>query len=204
MQTVKAPPKISFSPLLRRYTLEEFWDLPEPVDGSHYELIAGILFTVPPPPYSHGDLDARLNRQIIEFLFTTSIVGHVYHPQAAIYREATWGTCLTPDMMYVSDELREQMGKLRPTADIVFEYTSANSSIYDTTTKADTYLALDVRELWLINSDERTIEVRHKISTEETPPAWEATIFLKGGVAKSRVLSGWEVSLEELFAGLDE
>jgi len=28
-----------FSPLLRRYTLEEFWALPDPEDRFHYDLI---------------------------------------------------------------------------------------------------------------------------------------------------------------------
>lgn len=33
-------PIVSTSPLVRRYTLEEFFDLPAPPDGSYYELIA--------------------------------------------------------------------------------------------------------------------------------------------------------------------
>ena len=40
---------INFSPLIRRYTLEEFWELPEREDHAHYNLIAGYLFIVPPP-----------------------------------------------------------------------------------------------------------------------------------------------------------
>src|SRR6266571_1483878 len=50
MQVLETPTTnvISFSPLLRRYTLEEFWDLPEPEDRAHYELIGGYLFMVPP------------------------------------------------------------------------------------------------------------------------------------------------------------
>ena len=33
--------EVAFSPLLHRYTLEEFWKLPDPEDRSHYELIEG-------------------------------------------------------------------------------------------------------------------------------------------------------------------
>ena len=53
MQTSEIAPRqtppIIFSPLLRRYTLAELWALPEPPDRSHYELIEGVLHTVPPP-----------------------------------------------------------------------------------------------------------------------------------------------------------
>jgi hypothetical protein len=39
MQTLETfQNKIAFSSLLKRYTLEEFWELPEPTDRSHYEL----------------------------------------------------------------------------------------------------------------------------------------------------------------------
>ena len=189
---------VSFSPLLRRYSLEEFWTLPEPEDRAHYELITGVLFLVPPPGLVHGDLDSCLNLSLIPFIEDSGRLGSVYHPRAAIYIDDTY---LEPGMMYVSNELRALMGKRRPSADIVFEYLSEASSNYDRTTKADTYLALGVRELWLIDSDNWTIEVRHRIM-KESFPAWEIVRYGKGEWAESRVLSGWRVSVDELFAGL--
>ena len=77
MQVLETPAQISFSPLLRRYTLEEFWALPEPEDRSHYELIGGYLFMVPPPDPPHGSIDARLNKALIKFLLTHEIEGDV-------------------------------------------------------------------------------------------------------------------------------
>jgi Uma2 family endonuclease len=195
---VAAPP-VEFSPLLRHYTLEEFWALPEPDDRSHYELIGGYLFMVPPPDPPHGSLDARLNRSLVMFLALKNIAGEVHHPREPIYRED--GTYLEPDMMYVSDELRERMGQRRTSADIVFEYLSRSNVVYDRTTKADTYLALGVRELWLIDSVTVTIEVRHA-TVRQGKYAWEAKRYAKGEWAESRVLEGWRVSVDELFAGL--
>ena len=103
---------------------------------------------VPPPDYPHGDIDARLNRSLIAFMLAHNIAGEVHHP-----REAVWidGTYVEPDMMYVSHELRASMGERRTSADIVFEYLSPSTANYDRTTKADTYLALGVRELLVID-----------------------------------------------------
>ncbi|HYT49771.1 MAG TPA: Uma2 family endonuclease, partial [Pyrinomonadaceae bacterium] len=81
------------------------------------------------------------------------------------------------------------------------EYLSESTRVYNQTTKADTYLALGVRELWLIDSDTRTIDVRQRI-IKENFPAWEIVRYGKGEWAESRVLSGWRVSVDELFAGL--
>ena len=52
--------------------------------------------------------------------------------------------------MNVSEELEAKMGNRWTSADIVFEVLSRSTANYDRTTKADTYLALGVRELWLL------------------------------------------------------
>ena len=201
MQVLETPAQVSFSPLLRRYTLEEFWALPEPEDRSHYELIGGYLFMVPPPDPPHGSIDARLNKALIKFLLRHEIEGDVHHPREPVYRRAEGATYLEPDMMYVSSELRSRMGDKRTSADIVFEYISKSNAIYDRTTKADTYLALGVRELWLVDPEAVTIEVRYA-TLRGDEPAWESARYSTGDEAKSRVLDGWQVSVDELFEGL--
>lgn len=200
MQVLETPTTdaISFSPLLRQYTLEEFWALPDPGDRSHYELIKGCLFMVPPPDFPHGEVDANLKQSLILFLAAHGTPGKVYHPRESIYTDDSY---LEPDMMYVSNELRAKTGEHRTSADIVFEYFSKSSAIYDRTTKADTYLALGVRELWLIDSENAEIEVRYRIERENFP-AWEIVRYGKGESAESRVLEDWRVSVSELFAGL--
>lgn len=201
MQVLQPTIDVSFSPLLRRYTLEEFWALPEPGDRSHYDLIEGVLFMVPPPADPHDDIDARLTKSLVLFLAHEGIAGDVHHPQAAIYRDVEAGTYLEPDMMYVSPDLKERMGKKRTSADIVFEYSSKSTANYDRTTKADTYLGLGVRELWLIDSENALIEVRHARRKEDRP-FWEVRRYQRGDWAESEVLKGWRVSVDRLFEGL--
>jgi Uma2 family endonuclease len=188
----------AFSPLLRRYTLEEFFALPDPEGRAHYELIGGNLFMCLPPDPPHGDVDAYLNASLAAFLSTHGSPGRIYHPQEAIYVDDTF---IEPDMMYVSDELRAKMGKKRTSADIVFEYLSKSNATYDKTTKADTYLALGVPELWLVDSDTRTVEIKNR-ATVETGSVWESRRFSRGDYATSLVLPGWQVSVDALFAGL--
>jgi Uma2 family endonuclease len=197
MQSLVTAPEVSFSPLSHRYTLEQFWTLPEPGDRSHYELIGGLLFMVPPPEPPHGRIDARLAASLHWHLRSNDVLGEVHHPREAIYIDENAGTYLEPDMMYVSDELRR---RLRSSADIVFEYLSESTAVYNRTTKAHTYLALGVRELWLIDSGKVTIEVRHVIELKGKL-AWETWRYTKGDLAESRVLSGWQVSVDDLFEG---
>jgi Uma2 family endonuclease len=203
MQSIEVAQPAFFSPLIRRYTLQEFWALAEPNDRYHYDLIGGMLFMVPPPAPPHGSIDSRLNRSLFGFLLDSKIEGEVHHPREPIYRTSDSPTCVEPDMMYVSQELVRSMGTKRTSADIVFEYASKSTAIYDRTTKADTYLGLGVRELWIIDSSTKTIEVRHA-TTNQSALVWEVHRYSAGDSAESTVLPGWCVSVDELFEGLTE
>ena len=197
MQALKTD-HVDFS---RRYTLEEFWALPEREDHAYYELIKGYLFMVPPPNPPHGDLTSDLASALFTFLYVNKVDGKVHFPKEPIYRRAEASTYLEPDLMYVSKTLRERMGSKRTSADIVFECLSRSTTVYDRTTKADAYLTLDVRELWLVDPVTMTIEVRHRGEVDETP-VWEIVTYSRGEQAKSRVLAGWEVSVDEVFQDL--
>ena len=197
LETVQT--NIAFSSLLKRYTLEEFRALPEPIDRSHYELIEGDIYIVPPPKNSHYEIIAVLNRFLTFYLAANDDPGRVFHLRASIYIEDVWGTCLEPDMMYVSNELCEKMGERRASADVIFECFSESTGVYDRTTKADTYLALGVKELWLIDADNQTIEIRNA-DVQEGILFWQKRHYVKDETAESGVLEDWEVAVSEVFA----
>lgn len=201
LESVKIGPTIAYSPLLKRYKLEEFFELPKLEDRSHYELIEGVLKIVPPPKFEHGELVSFFTRELVLFLAKNGDPGKVYHPRESIYLENIWGTYLEPDMMYVSNELRESMGNRRTSADIVFEFLSESTATYDRTEKADTYLALGIKELWLIDSDHKTVEVRNAERLNDNL-IWKTQIYHKKAIAESKVLADWKVSVSELFAAV--
>jgi Uma2 family endonuclease len=193
--------EVNFSPLMRRYTLEEFWALPEREDHARYNLIGGFLFMVPPPNPPHQDVASRMNRLLVRFVDGNKIQGDVYFPPAPIYVRAEGSTYLEPDLMYVSTDLQKKMGTAFTSAEIVFEFCSRRTIIYDHTTKADTYLALGVRELWLVDPFTVTIQVRHAGHIGEKL-VWHTLTYSRGQHAQSRVLEGFEVSVTDLFEGL--
>jgi Uma2 family endonuclease len=151
---------VNTSPLVKTYTLEEFWELPEPPDHSKLELIAGVLYLTPPPGYPHDTAVGRLNRLITEFLITKGDKGALFVPRAAIWTSPN--TYLEPDLFYLSAETEAQLDpEHRTTADLVIEVISPGSAIYDRNTKADTYAALDIKELWLVDEVAENLEVRN-------------------------------------------
>jgi Uma2 family endonuclease len=187
---------VNTSPLVKTYTLEEFWALPEPPDRSKIELIAGVLYMTPPPGYTHDNAVSRLIRLLSEYLTKSGYPGTLYVPRAAIWISAH--TYLEPDLFYVSAETEAVLDpRHRTRADLVIEVISPGSAIYDRNTKADTYAALDVKELWLVDETFETIEVR--IQSEKAFDA--GIVFTKGEKVNSSVLPELNLAVSQVFEG---
>ncbi|HWS88627.1 MAG TPA: Uma2 family endonuclease [Pyrinomonadaceae bacterium] len=186
--------RINTSPLVKTYTLEEFWQLPDPPDRSKLELIAGVLYMTPPPEHTHDDVVTRLNRALTTHLIETNDRGKLYVPRAAIWTSAR--TYLEPDLFYVSAELAARLDpEHRDTADLVVEVISPGSAIYDRNTKAETYAALAVRELWLIDEAEQTVEVRRQTGGVFD----EGRTFGRGESVESIIFPILRLPVEKLF-----
>src|SRR5439155_584464 len=131
-----------------------------PPEGGHHELIAGVLYVVPPPTGPHNIAISNLAGIFIRYLDAHPGAGLLFVPRAAVWRP-DWQTWLEPDLFLVTAErLRTTDAGRLDTADLVVEALSAGSATYDRTAKADTYAALGVRELWLVDLERRAIEQR--------------------------------------------
>ena len=185
---------INTSPLVKTYTLEEFWQLPDPPDRSKLELIAGVLYMSPPPPETHDDIVSRLNRILARHLDATQDKGDLLFPRAAIWTSKR--TYLEPDLFYVSAELKARLApNRRETTDLVIEVISPGSAIYDRNTKAETYGALGVRELWLVGETDQTVEVRRQTGDGFD----EGRTFQRGEAVASAVFPHLQLHVEQLF-----
>ena len=147
------------SPLVRRYRLDEFFELEPPPGGGHYEIIAGLLYMVPPPTGPHHMAVSRLVTAFGVYAASHPDRCVLFVPSAAVWTPAD--TYLLPDLFLVTTEHLAAMGAGTMTmADLVVEVLSPSSAVYDRTAKADTYAALGVRELWLVDLERKAIEQR--------------------------------------------
>ena len=148
----------------------------------------------PPPEYTHDNVVKRLNRLLILELARLQNKGSVYAPRAAIWTSDR--TYLEPDLFYLSAETEARLDpERRTTADLVIEVISPGSAIYDRNTKADTYAALGVKEIWLVDETEETVEVRKL----EGNRYGEGTVGSRGALLTSAVISGLRLEVTGIF-----
>jgi len=185
---------VNTSPLVKTYTLEEFWQLPDPPDRSKLELIAGVLFMSPPPEYTHDNIVTRLIRLLTLELVRLNDAGKLFAPRAAIWTSDR--TYLEPDLFYLSAQTQAILDpERRTTADLVIEVISPGSAIYDRNTKADTYAALGVKELWLVNEISESIEMR----VLRGDRYGEGQVFAQGDQLASVVIQGLTIPVTNAF-----
>jgi Uma2 family endonuclease len=78
----------------------------------------------------------------------------------------------------------------------VIEVISPSTALYDRTTKADTYVALGVGELWLIDTEKRTIEQRIAEQGRWT----RIQVYTSGETIHAGCLPGFACDVGSLFA----
>ncbi len=148
----------------------------------------------PPPDATHDAIVARLLRLLTTYLESSQDAGTLYVPRAAIWTGPN--TYVEPDLFYISAQLAVEMGAdRRDRADLVVEVVSPASAVYDRTTKADTYAALGVRELWLVDQSQETVEVR---TLEENGFATDG-ILSRGQSIQSATFPGMGFGIDDLF-----
>jgi Uma2 family endonuclease len=189
--------RVSSSPLVRLYNLDEFWALPEPADYSKLELIRGVLYMSPPPTSEHDSLVSHLTELLLDELKRLGMPGSLFFPRAGIYTyfPDSW---LEPDLFYLSKASMEYFSnRPRTRADLVIEILSPSTAQYDRTTKADSYAALGVGEMWLIDGEARTVEVRGGGSLA----GWQTTRkYSADETLESDVVPGLTLAIGALFA----
>jgi len=149
----------------------------------------------PPPNFPHNFSSASLNRVFYIHLEWVGDQGIVFTPRAALW--TTPATYVEPDLFYISEDTLKRFDAKKPnTADLVVEIISPSTAIYDRNTKADTYAALGVRELWLVDPDNETIEVRNLKLDAESYGA--GRVYNRGEQVESEVLPTFSPSVAQI------
>ena len=136
-----------------RYTVADLDLLPD--DGNRYEVLAGTLLVTPSPSSAHQGVAARLSALFASHLLARRLA--LFSPGVVTVPPMTQ---LQPDLLIVPprfalaipwNEIDEHW--------LAVEILSRSSRVYDREFKRDAYFALGVREVWLVDLRDRSIEV---------------------------------------------
>jgi Uma2 family endonuclease len=184
-----------------RWTTAELEGLPEPLDGTRYEIVNGELYVTTQPSWQHQVTCKRLVRVLDEWSEQTD-AGVANLAPGVIFAE---DNAVAPDVVWVSRERLPLVlgadGKLHGAPDLVVEVLSpgAINERRDRETKLTLYSRQGVREYWIVDGQQRTVVIYRRA---EAALHIVATLFA-GDQIESPLLPGFSCAVTRLFAGIE-
>jgi len=140
-----------------KFTYKDYKSLPES-ETKRYELIEGELIIVPSPNEYHQRISGRLEFILRAFVEDKNL-GRVYDaPFDVVFSKED---VVQPDILFISkahSKIITEEG-IRGAPDLVIEILSPATSERDQTYKKTLYARHGVREYWIVDPEEKTIEV---------------------------------------------
>lgn len=173
------------------YTVPDLDRFPD--DGNRYELLDGVLLVTPAPSQLHQLVAGRIQGELFTALSRPRLAT-VVGPGAVVYMPKTQ---LEPDILVFSAEFPVTAHWKNISGHwLAVEVLSQGSRLYDREFKRDAYLALGVKQVWLVDVRDQFIEV-------STRPRESRRIT---DVVRWNSPAGVSVAIElkEIFAGLED
>ncbi|MCL4537319.1 MAG: Uma2 family endonuclease [Nitrospirae bacterium] len=175
----------------KQYTYEDYEKLPE---GAPYQLVGGELIMTPSPMPYHQIISRNIGFELLKFNEQKKL-GEVIFAPMDVYLSET--ETYQPDIIFISKERLNIIGekKIEAAPDLVIEILSPATAYYDLRHKKHVYEKTGVKEYWIVDPMEKSIEVY-----ENTNSGFK--LFNQGqqkGSIKSKLLEGFGVEIEKVF-----
>ncbi len=180
--------------VLAKFTFRDFM-LFNDENEKIYELIYGRLIKMPPPIVRHQEIVGKLYVEIYTFLQKKKVGKVLISPVGVRFSDEV---ALQPDIIFISKErmhiIKEKY--IDGVPDLVVEIISKGTKKRDTKVKKAIYKRFGVKEYWIVNPFDKSIEVY--ILSEEGDYELYSRAKNEGQV-ESKFLKGFRLDLKEVF-----
>lgn len=177
----------------RLLTADDLLHLPD--DGNRYELVRGVLITMPPPDYEHGREAVRLSRRLGTYVEDHGLGDVLVESGYRIERDPD--TVLAPDVSFVSagrvppPEQRSRYFQGGP--DLAIEIASPSDRPRRVEEKLQDYFSAGTRLVWRVDRRTRSITVFRPDGSVEVVPD-------DGTITGEDVIPGFTMRVGDLFS----
>ena len=170
-------------------------------DDKRYELINGNIFLLSPAPSRrHQTVSGELFRQISNYLVDKECEVYIAPFDLRLperdERDEKIKTVVQPDILVVCDKNKLDKKGCKGAPDLVIEVVSLSSAGRDRKYKRDLYEKHGVKEYWLVDYNEKVIEVYFLANNKEYG---KTKVYLEEDIVPVKVLKDLEINLEEIF-----
>lgn len=181
----------------KRYSFADYLAWPE---GERAELIEGAVVMLASPSRAHQAASIALASQLYQFLTGKPCEAYAAPFAVRLFEGAgdapeSVDTVVEPDISVICDHDKLDEHGCKGAPDLVIEILSPSTQRHDRVTKFNLYQQAGVKEYWIVNTEDKTVQVFSL--TEGVLRPIES--YGKSELAKSRVLEGCEIDLTKVF-----
>lgn len=182
----------------KRYTFSDYLAWPE---NERIELIDGIPVKIASPSRAHQAASLSLAAQLYYFLDGKPCKVYAAPFAVRLFEKATdepgdVDTVVEPDISVICAPGKLDEHGCKGTPDLVIEILSPSTQRHDRVTKFNLYQRAGVKEYWMVNTEDRTVQVFSLAEGVLRP----VESYGKEEFAISRVLEDCEINLTKVFA----
>ena len=152
-------------PKSNTYTIDDIYALPE---GQRAELIDGQIYDMAPPSPMHQELVMELSATLRDYIKKNGGPCKVYPAPFAVFLNEDDRNYVEPDISVICDSSKVDNRGYQGAPDFIIEIVSPSSQRMDYLTKLFKYRTAGVREYWIVNPLQRTVQVYSFEGTEIT------------------------------------
>ena len=152
-------------PKSNTYTIDDIYALPE---GQRAELIDGQIYDMAPPSPMHQELVMELSATLRDYIKKNGGPCKVYPAPFAVFLNEDDRNYVEPDISVICDSSKVDNRGYQGAPDFIIEIVSPSSQRMDYLTKLFKYSTAGVREYWIVNPLQRTVQVYSFEGTEDS------------------------------------
>ena len=181
-----------------RYTFADYltWD-----EDDHIELIYGYPYMMSSPSTEHQLVSGELFAQLHTYLADKKcrVIAAPY--AVRLFEEASdrpedVNTVVEPDLVVICDPSKMDRRGCKGAPDLVIEILSPSSRRHDRIVKLDLYQRAGVREYWVVNPEDRTVQVMLLKDSYLLP----VEDYGREDMAKVNILEDCTIDLSKVFS----
>lgn len=147
------------------YTTDYIYSLPE---GQRAELINGTIYNMAPPNRLHQDIVMNLSAEIRDYIKKNNGSCKVYPAPFAVFLNNDNQTYVEPDISVICDKSKLDDRGCNGAPDWIIEVVSQSTKRMDYGIKLFKYRTAGVREYWIVNPLNKTVNVYDLLTNELT------------------------------------
>ena len=179
-----------------KFTVKDYMSAP---DGKRYQLLDGELIVAPSPTSKHQSISGQLYLNMSQFV-TQSQLSRVWIAPLDVILSGH--DVVQPDIFFISNARANILteANVQGAPDLVVEILSPATAQHDREYKRTLYSRHGVREYWLVDPEEDSVEVWTESDTQSEAGLVQTAAYQRGDTLASPLLEGLNIPLEAIFA----